>query len=73
MRNRIWSRRQISADKWSDWCPGKSEILEVHYIESTMTGRYETNDVEKEINLGVGRAEDLTTEIFTRTRNLGTL
>lgn len=36
MRNIIWSRRKISADKWSDWCPGKSEILEVHYIESTM-------------------------------------
>ena len=30
MRNRIWSRRQISAGKRSDRCPEKSEIVEVH-------------------------------------------
>lgn len=36
MRNRIWSRRQISADKWPDGCPGKSEILEAHYMESNV-------------------------------------
>lgn len=34
LKNEIWSRRQIRADKCSNWCPGKSEILETHYIES---------------------------------------
>jgi hypothetical protein len=53
VKNRMWSRRQISADKWSDWCPGKSEILEAHYIERTCDSvSCRVNDVEKEINLG---------------------
>lgn len=39
MGNRIWSRRQISADKWCDWCPGKFEMLEAHYVETTVTQR----------------------------------
>ena len=30
MRNRSWSRRQISAGKRSDRCPEKSEVVEVH-------------------------------------------
>lgn len=34
--NRIWRKRQISADKWSEWCPGKSEILVAHYIKTTV-------------------------------------
>lgn len=39
MRSRIWGRMEISADKWSDWCLGKFEILEAHYIESTVIQR----------------------------------
>lgn len=39
LKNEIWSRRQIRADKWSNWCPGKSEILETHYTASVAIQR----------------------------------
>ena len=70
MRYGIWRRRQIRSVKWSDWCPGKSEIVEAHY-KVLRFSELGTN-VEKEINLGVRRVEDLASEIFTRVRSLGT-